>query len=79
MSYIIYNKKETQNMTQEIQQEIIKIIDILEPKFHSKYQKRELIQLRNKYIFKEVPTNEVVRDVKYLKDLKAITLIKIID
>lgn len=51
-------------MTQEIQLEIIKIIDVLEEKFDSKYQKRELKQLRDKYIFKEVPTNEVVRDVK---------------
>jgi hypothetical protein len=63
-------------MKQEIQLEIIKIIDVLEPSFDSKYQKRELKQLRDKYIFKEVPTNEVVRDVKYLKDLKQVTLLK---
>jgi hypothetical protein len=63
-------------MTQEIQLEIIKIIDVLEPQFDSKYQRIELKKLRDKYIFKEVPTSEVVTDVKYLKDLKKVTLLK---
>ncbi len=35
-------------MKQEIQLEVIKVIETLEPQFDSKYQKRELEQLRKK-------------------------------
>ncbi len=64
-------------MNKELQLEIIKVIEVLESEFDSKYQKRELEQLRKKYIFKDVPNSEMVKDVKYLKALKAVTLLKI--
>jgi hypothetical protein len=64
-------------MNEELQLEIIKVIEVLESEFDSKYQKRELEQLRKKYIFKDVPNSEMVKDVKYLKALKAVTLLKI--
>ena len=64
-------------MNEELQLEIINVIEILESEFDSQYQKNELEQLRKKYIFKDVPNSEMVRDVKYLKALKAVTLLKI--
>jgi len=59
-------------MKQEIQLEVIKVIETLEQQFDSKYQKRELEQLRKKYIFKDVPDSEIVRDVKYYKNIQII-------
>ena len=74
--YITYIKKQNTYMKAEIQLEVIKVIETLEPQFDSKYQKRELEQLRKKYIFKDVPNSEIVRDVKYLKELSTIKIFK---
>jgi len=74
--YITYIKNKKTYMKQEIQLEVIKVIETLEQQFDSKYQKRELEQLRKKYIFKDVPDSEIVRDVKYLKELSTIKIFK---
>lgn len=56
-------------MNQELQLEIIKVIETLQSQFESKYTRRELELLRRKYIYKDVPSGEIVSDVKYLKEL----------
>jgi hypothetical protein len=67
---LIYNiRKKQKNMNQELQLEIIKVIETLQSQFESKYTRRELELLRRKYIYKDVPSGEIVSDVKYLKEL----------
>jgi hypothetical protein len=51
---------------------VISFIDKIEDKFIHTLYERELRQLRNKYIFKDISNAELIKDINYLKELNTI-------
>lgn len=57
---------------EKTKQELINFIDDLKDTFFDKLyksQKIELNNIRNKYIYKDISTIELIEDVKYLKKI----------
>jgi hypothetical protein len=54
-------------------QQVIFYINDIEDKFkHSKNYFKELVDLKNKYIFMEINESEFYKDIEYLKNIKGI-------
>jgi hypothetical protein len=60
-------------MKDKLKIEVISIIDKLENYFDSSIYRKELKMLRLKYIYKDISNQELLKDIKYLKDLYLIT------
>ena len=60
-------------MKDKLKIEVISTIDKLENYFDSSIYKKELKMLRLKYIYKDISNQELLKDIKYLKDLYSIT------
>jgi hypothetical protein len=60
-------------MKEKLKIEVISTIDKLENYFDSSIYKKELKMLRLKYIYKDISNQELLKDIKYLKDLYSIT------
>jgi hypothetical protein len=53
---------------------VIIFIDKIKPKLENTLYHKELIDLRKKYIYKDISQEELKRDVTYLKTIKRIIL-----
>jgi hypothetical protein len=60
-------------MKEKLKIEVISTIDKLQNYFDSSIYRRELKMLRLKYIYKDISNGELLKDIKYLKDLYSIT------
>jgi hypothetical protein len=60
-------------MKEKLKIEVISTIDKLQNYFDGSIYKKELKMLRLKYIYKDISNQELLKDIKYLKDLHSIT------